>query len=602
MDTFASADGRFVLEDVAEGSWVVEASAPDRANGVAPGVRVAAGPTVDVGRIRLTAGGTVRGVVLDTAGAPVAGANALVERASRDWSGRGREATTDPGGAFEVRGVEAGMVEVVVNHPSYAQGRSSAVEVDPTRGPAELRVVLSQGGRIEGRVLRRDGTGVQAMLNASAASPGGRRVSWSLSSTNTAPDGSFVMEHVPAGRLSLVVMTGSGGAMESRHVREVEVREGETTTVEFVSRDIFVSGHVTRGGAPAPGLRLRLYGADGQSMMMSAGGMGALSAPPTGPQRLTAVTDESGGFVLLADNPGKYHVNVTTVDERVNLPPRSVEIPDADAYTVDLAFSGVPVAGVVTDRDTEQPVPNAFVFVRQRESTGPGAGSGTTAADGRFQLEVEPGEYQLTAGTQGYGSETTDITVGAGGIPDLRLSLSRGGSIKGRVVDAAGRGLGGLRVSASSGEGADRQVGGAQTLPDGSFQIDGLTAASYLVVAQSDLGGFAMRTGISVGQEGVILTLQPGGRVQVRVRGPDGAPAPRAFVRVSRIAGLPVGMPGGQGTAGDGAAEIVAPAGTVEIEARKEMLRGTAEVDVSPGVSVPVEITLVPAAPPPAKP
>lgn len=601
MDNFASSDGRFLLQDVPEGTWVVEASAPDRASGVASNVHVAPGSAVDVGRIRLTAGGTVRGLVVDTAGAPIAGANIVLEGASRDFAGR-REAGTDHGGAFEVRGVQTGMVEAVAYHPSYAEGRSTPVEVDSARGPAEVRIVLSQGGRIEGRVIRRDGTGVQTLVTASAAGPGGRR-GFSRSPTNTAPDGTFVMDHVPPGRVFVMVMAGSAGMMESSHSREVEVREGETTSVEFVSREILVSGHVTRGGAPAPGLRLHLFSAQGRTRMMM-GAPGSISAPPTGPQRLTAVTDESGAFALLTDEPGKHHVNVTTADGKVTFPSRTVEIPDADAYTLDLAFSGVPVAGVVIDRDTEQPVSNAHVSARAREATaGRGAGASMTGSDGRFMLELEPGEYKVSAGSEGYAGETTDLAVGAGGVPDLRLALSRGGFIKGRVVDHTGRGVGGVYVNASSGEGVEMKAGMGQTLPDGSFRIDGLTEGTYVVAAQSDLGAFGMRNGVSVRQEGVTLTLRPGGRVQVHVREPDGRPAGRAYVRVLRVSGSWVGpIMGGPGTTGDGVAEIAAPAGSIEIEARKEKLKGTVVVDVPTGATVPAEITLAPEAPTPVKP
>lgn len=338
--------------------------------------------------------------------------------------------------------------------------------------------------------------------------------------------------------------------------------------------------------------------------MMMSGGMGSISAPPTGPQRLTAVTDESGAFALLADEPGKHHLNVTTVDGKVTFPSRQVEIPDADAYTMDLALSGVPVAGTVIDRDTEQPVPNAYVSARPRESTAaPVGGTSMTGSDGRFLMELEPGEYRVMAGSDGYAGEKTDLTVDAGGVPDLRLSLARGGSITGRVVDHAGRGVGGLYVNASSGEGVQRYGGMGQTLPDGSFRIDGLAAATYVVVAQSDLGGFGMRSGVSVGQEGITLTLRPGGRVQVRVREPDGTPAAKAYVRILGVGGSRIGlMTGGQGTTGDGVADIATPAGAIEIEARKEKLKGTVVVDVSTGATVPAEITLAPEAPVPVKP
>ena len=41
--------------------------------------------------------------------------------------------------------------------------RRVSVEVDPAKGPTETRVVLSQGGRVEGSVRRRDGTGLPSL-------------------------------------------------------------------------------------------------------------------------------------------------------------------------------------------------------------------------------------------------------------------------------------------------------------------------------------------------------------------------------------------------------------------------------------------------------
>src|SRR6185369_10121782 len=77
-DNFAAEDGRFALEDVGEGEYVVDVTAPDRAPAVVSDVKVAAGATVDVGTVRLSAGGVVRGVVVDAASAPVAGAWASI--------------------------------------------------------------------------------------------------------------------------------------------------------------------------------------------------------------------------------------------------------------------------------------------------------------------------------------------------------------------------------------------------------------------------------------------------------------------------------------------------------------------------------------------
>ena len=66
-------------------------------------------------------------------------------------------------------------------------------------------------------------------------------------------DGSFVIERVAPGRVAVAATTRDGGigGMGSGAMKEVEVREGETTRVDLVWRDILLAGKVTRGGRTA---------------------------------------------------------------------------------------------------------------------------------------------------------------------------------------------------------------------------------------------------------------------------------------------------------------------------------------------------------------
>jgi hypothetical protein len=87
--------------------------------------------------------------------------------------------------------------------------------------------------------------------------------------------------------------------------KEVEVREGETTSVDFSSREILVNGHVTKAGTPLPNLRLRFMGSGGMSFMSMGAGFDSVAAAPTGPQRQVGTTGEDGTFALIVDTPGK---------------------------------------------------------------------------------------------------------------------------------------------------------------------------------------------------------------------------------------------------------------------------------------------------------
>jgi len=157
-------------------------------------------------------------------------------------------------------------------------------------------------------------------------------------------------------------------------------------------------------------------------------------------------------------------------------------------------------------------------------------------------------------------------------------------------VDPRGNGVAGLNVfaEASGSEGRRLSGGGASTLPDGSFQIGGLKALPHRVVASSDLGAFATRDGVSPGDKDIVLTLRPGGRVTVHVVGPEGQPVEGAWASVSDF-----GM--GSRTDAQGLAEVMTPAGTVELRAGKDRLEGRVTVTVAEDGTAAAEIKLAPA-------
>jgi hypothetical protein len=136
----------------------------------------------------------------------------------------------------------------------------------------------------------------------------------------------------------------------------------------------------------------------------------------------------------------------------------------------------------------------------------------------------------------------------------------------------------------------------AMSMPDGTFEIAGLAAADFNLVAQSELGYFALRPGVSAGSSDVALTLRRGGRVVVTVLGPDGAPVRGASASVRRVSGTVAwGIGAMMQTDARGNTEINVPVGSVELRATKEGgLEGFATVAVSEGATMPVEITLAP--------
>jgi hypothetical protein len=191
------------------------------------------------------------------------------------------------------------------------------------------------------------------------------------------------------------------------------------------------------------------------------------------------------------------------------------------------------------------------------------------------------------------------VNVGASGVADLRLTVSRGGVVKGRVVDAAGRPRGGVFVQgfAVNAQGASPSSGGvAMTLPDGTFEMSGLGESEHTLVVRGETGDFGFTPGVRPGREGVTITLRRGGRIQVHILGPDGAPVSGAFAMVTKVGETPMMGFGGGPSDSAGLAEVVAPAGAVQIRANKDNLEGTAATMVTTDGVAALEVRLAPKA------
>jgi hypothetical protein len=324
---------------------------------------------------------------------------------------------------------------------------------------------------------------------------------------------------------------------------------------------------------------------------------------------MTAVTEGDGHYEMIVNEPGKRMLAVASVDGRISYPMRFVEIPDVDALAIDLAFNGVPLAGVVVDKESGQPIADAMVSASAKKQS-PGAplgGSVSSGADGRFQMELEPAEYRLSARIRGYAPGSLEVTVASSGTPDVRLALAHGVPIAGRIVDERGRGVPGLNVFAIIvPEPGQTNVlpsfGNDTTQADGAFAIEGLLQVPHFVQARSNIGGFAYQAAVLPGDREVVLTLKPAGMLRVRAVGSDGAPVAGASISLLKVDATPVmGMQSGL-TDAQGVAELPMPAGELEIRVTKERLQANATVSMGERGSAALEVKLGDGAPKPRLP
>jgi protocatechuate 3,4-dioxygenase beta subunit len=600
--TEEEAAGLFTIRDAAPGIYALKIVAAGAGRGSLTGVKAVAGRTTDVGTVALGATGTVKGMVVDNDGQGVPGAAIQVRPDAHASYSDDPSGQTELTGAFEVAGVRPGRVDVYVSHPSYVSSRLTAVEVDPEKELAPLRIVLTRGGRIEGQAYRRDGRPfedgrVMVWSNAGSAGDSGEPVP-------TQADGSFAIDHVPLGRVTVSLTTrvasypqisGPPGMTVLVGVasRELDIREGETAAVDFVTREVVVAGHVTRSGQGLAGAVVSTMSAEGGAMAGFMGMTPSALPPPSGPPPLTATTREDGGYELLVFSPGKCFVQVRSAEQQA-FPGRQVEIPDLGRYELDLELGQASVSGIVVDKDSGAALPEVVVSLREPGPDGEFKGGATSGADGRFTIAADPGEYVLDASGPPRRRTKMPVSVGSAGAGDVRVEMEDGVEIRGRVVDAAGRPVAEASVTAVDADGGGSTFG-EHSLPDGSFRLSGLDARSYTLLAGTERVGYGLRAGVAAGGDPVTLTLRPVARVVVRVVGPDGAPVKDAWPQVSAWDGVRVPYVPGEDTRPTDTPstfEMSVPQGSLEITARRPPLSGRAAVQTSADAPATAEITL----------
>ena len=572
-------------------------SARDYLSEVLSDVEVTAGNVTDVGPLRLRTGGVVLGKVLDPGGAAVAGASVYANFAGQMRPGaRDHQSVSDSEGYFEIRGLPDGPLELVAQHPSYAEGRSAGVDIDAEMGSTDVEIILKWGGHLEGYVRSRDGMGIPGRMIRVSVDGSGRGFGFGGGGTDaeTGADGHFRAENLPMG-LARVELFGdaSGALVTAVAVREVEIFEGQTAYVEFEARRVLVQGQVTRHGAPVAGGHLNLRGSAATAMMFI--GRGATPTADAGPQLQYAQTRADGSFELYVEQPGEFTASLNLSESVSSLPSQPVTIPDVDVHSVSLDFGGTVIRGFVMDQESSEPVGEASVSARPPAASGLSGSSTRALADGTFELELEPGAYELITRAEGYTTDERSIEVASdGSTRSMRIGLDAARYIEGRVFETTGRAVGGMFVRATpSGPSASEAVSGAgaRTLADGSFQLEGLARQPYNLLTGSELAGYAFARNIRPGTRDVDMQLTPGGRVYVVVQTEDGTPAGGVSVSVTALDGAAARGFGGT-TGPSGVTQFSTPAGSVELTARQGELAGQSVVSVAPGGEVPAEIVL----------
>jgi hypothetical protein len=516
----SDAQGRFRVEGLGTGPFRVEARAlsaadaealkdapePQRkraehrayAEGVKPG-------TLDLALVLRPPTG-IRGVVVDTAGAPVTDFTVSVNGVGTGMLAEvGQESRSEPfqdaRGEFLLSGVHDGRWKLRANAKGFAE--STPVELAlPLAADAEpVRVTLQRAALVRGVVRGPDGSAVAgATVQTDDGGPAWARQIQGAKPPETRSDeqGRFELGLKP-GRTALV-------ADHKEFARSLEtpldLSEGQTVegTVLVLRAGGTLTGEVYHEGKPAPGLMVQVQ--DTKRFAQSFG-----------------FSDGDGRFAFRHLDPGNYQViampargdALTGLGEGVdpsamlsNLKMTTADVTDgAETHVVLGAPPEDPV--VVRGRVTlaGAPVAGASVMFLPAQKGGglKGFKPVGTKADGAYEVTLDgPGDYSVSV--QRYSPQ-----MDAQSVNELRYAIPKvaehvidialpEGRITGRVEGPDGKPLVGARVSiALEGSGRPGTVWGGQyhelrTNAAGEYDALGLDPGTYTVMAGgSALGG-----------------------------------------------------------------------------------------------------------------
>jgi hypothetical protein len=313
-------------------------------------------------------------------------------------------------------------------------------------------------------------------------------------------------------------------------------------------------------------------------------------------------TDASGRFRFDSIPPGSYEV-VAAAEGYLVSDPQRVDARASAPPPLRFALErGLSIGGVVVDEVSGDPVPGAELRLAgpdPRRYAGPFAPPHADGS-GRFELRGVPaGEgYALAARAPGYLEGRLDLPPvrPPGGLSGVRLPLSRGARIAGRVLDPAGAPAPGAVVTVLAERAALEPRSSRPAGPDGAFVVEGLADGPYQVGAERDKEALAELRPVVVargaGPLDLELRLATAPPIEGRVTDEAGEPAAGAEVSAERAGPLVARRSAVRTRSGaDGTFSLDAGPGRFALRARKAGYRAATALDL-PGGSKGVVLAL----------
>jgi hypothetical protein len=461
----------------------------------------------------LTPEATVVGrVVRADTNAPVAGASvriSSVDMMFQRFAAPGA-AVADGQGKFTIGGLAAGRQRV----SAFAEGLTSTepidINVESGKPTAEIVVRLRAAARLAGVVTDGREPIVGASVNVGNGGVGFDAV--------TQADGSFVIDPVARGRVSLIVRN-----YEVRDPKILNIDRASMTGVRVLVANLgSVAGRVTMGGKPLGGARVQC----GRTENVFAESDGTYVVHGLGPDKYHVFADspEQGAFGEAADFSLGKGEHKSGVD---------IEIKYAAAISGTVVDSdGKPVGGVMVNFDAP----------KIQDS-----GQDVTAPDGSFRANTMKGGAEYTpmvhAGMRNFsklrivdGGGPVDVKDGTTEVKGVRIVVQRDHlTIAGVTVDGDAQPLGDVHINAFRSDGDNSAVfnlwvdhPSATSGSDGRFAFDDLDAGAFVLQARAGDGSEAIVRGVTAGQKNVVIKLASAGGIDGTLVGFSSPPTVRA--------------------------------------------------------------------------
>jgi len=414
VETVSDAKGDFSLDTKKEPAATLLISAA----GFAPASFLVTN-NEDTGPIALTVATLRKGRV-------TAGGKGIPEASVVWFSAEGAEyrTRTDKEGSYSVPDPDKWEALLRVTHPDFATAADLVGRLPTMK--ATLDRSLTAGQKITGRVVAADGK--TAIANARITVDGSV-------SGNSREDGTFVLEHLADGWKQIVVASGDLTGSAARGVAPLTIR---------LTPAAIVTGTLLDGASQKslPGALITIRPRESRR----------LDSPTA-----SAVTDASGAF-RLALPPGQYVLGASHPAYLVTEIQLTVTAGQKARKTL-FGAARPSAAGFVFD-DSRKPVAGAAVGASPVGMEGNRGGmrffstdQHFSGPDGRFVLRGVPADrdIRVEAGKKGFPKgETPTLHLAAGERKSgLLITIPRGMPFSGSVVDAAGKPVGGVAVSAS---------------------------------------------------------------------------------------------------------------------------------------------------------